>query len=104
MQEQRPWGVMDPASGPGLHFQPAVHGSSTFMEKLNAMMWADPHSLNQHTKPGEVEFFRMEDLWAWIGFTILFFVLVLFDNLVLHRKAEKISFGLACLYTVFWIG
>jgi tellurite resistance protein TerC len=47
--------------------------------------------------------FRQEDLTAWIVFTGVFFALVIFDNAVLHRKAEKLSLLQAVLFTTFWI-
>lgn len=48
-------------------------------------------------------FFQEEDMGPWCVFTLVFFVLVLFDNLVLHRKNEKLSLLKAILYTTFWI-
>jgi len=47
--------------------------------------------------------FEKEDMTAWIVFTLVFFVLVGFDNFVLHRKAEKLSLLKSLLYTTFWI-
>jgi len=47
--------------------------------------------------------FAEEDLVPWIVFTLVFFVLVVFDNFVLHRKAEKLTLLKAMLYTTFWI-
>lgn len=53
--------------------------------------------------PEKYTLFEMADLWAWVIFTIVFIILILFDNLVLHRKGGKISFGWACIYTMFWL-
>lgn len=47
--------------------------------------------------------FRMEDIWHWVVFTVVFFILVVFDNVVLHRKPEAVTFLRALLYTFFWI-
>lgn len=56
---------------------------------------------NHHEK--KTVFFQEEDLDQWVVFTLVFFALVLFDNLVLHRKNEKLSLLKAILYTTFWI-
>jgi len=55
----------------------------------------------QHDK--EYRMFQKEDMWNWIVFTVVFIILVVFDNVCLHRGNQKISFGKACAYTVFWI-
>lgn len=47
--------------------------------------------------------FEERDMVPWIVFTLSFFILVIFDNTVLHRKAEKLSLSQAMLYTAFWI-
>jgi len=54
-------------------------------------------------KEAETKFFEEEDLDSWIIFTVVFFLLIFFDNFVLHRKAEKLSLLQAFLYTTFWI-
>jgi len=54
-------------------------------------------------RPEHYELFRREDMTAWIVFTVVFFVLVIFDNFVLHRKAERLNFTQAMIYTLFWI-
>jgi len=51
----------------------------------------------------EATLFQEEDLVPWIVFTLVFTVLVVFDNGVLHRKAEKLSLLQSILYTTFWI-
>lgn len=48
--------------------------------------------------------FRWRDREEWLLFTILAGCLLLFDNAVLHRKNEVLSFSRACVYTLFWIG
>lgn len=57
---------------------------------------------HDHNKK-KVHLFEEEDMMPWIVFTMVFFVLVIFDNWVLHRKAEKINLVTAILYTTFWI-
>jgi tellurite resistance protein TerC len=47
--------------------------------------------------------FQEEDLVPWIVFTMVFIVLVIFDNAVLHRKNEKLTLLKSILYTTFWI-
>lgn len=56
---------------------------------------------NHHEK--KTVFFQEEDMGPWCVFTLVFVVLVLFDNVVLHRKNEKLSLLKAILYTTFWI-
>jgi tellurite resistance protein TerC len=51
----------------------------------------------------EVTFFREEDTSAWIIFTVMFFFLIAFDNLVLHRDNKPIGVGRAAVFTLFWI-
>jgi tellurite resistance protein TerC len=51
----------------------------------------------------EYTLFQSSDMWNWVVFTLVFFVLVIFDNVCLHRGNVRISFGTACAYTVFWI-
>ena len=43
-------------------------------------------------------------LWAWIGFTVLVGVLLVFDLFVLARKSQQISFQRATVMSIFWIG
>jgi tellurite resistance protein TerC len=54
-------------------------------------------------KPEHYQLFRKEDMTAWIVFTIVFFVLVFVDNFILHRKAERLNFAQAMIYTLGWI-
>lgn len=61
--------------------------------KPDADWWADD----------ELKLFRREDATEWVVFTVAFFALIIFDNWVLHRKNEVLSFGKACGYTFFWI-
>lgn len=47
--------------------------------------------------------FEREDLTAWLVFTMVFFVLIFFDNFILHRDAAKLTLLQSILYTTFWI-
>lgn len=47
--------------------------------------------------------FEKEDADEWLKFTIVFVVLILFDNFVLFRSNHQMTFLLAVLYTSFWI-
>jgi len=54
-------------------------------------------------RPDGYILFRREDLLPWVVFTAVFVLLVLFDNVILHRGHRSISFKLALVYTFFWI-
>lgn len=43
-------------------------------------------------------------LWAWIGFSALIVLLLVFDLFVLARRSREISFRQATVMSVFWIG
>lgn len=47
--------------------------------------------------------FQSSDMSAWLVFLLVFFLLVGFDNFVLHREAKVISFSRACCYSIFWL-
>jgi tellurite resistance protein TerC len=47
--------------------------------------------------------FRNEDLSAWLIFTAVFIVLILFDNIILHRNPKVLTVSRAVLYTLFWM-
>lgn len=47
--------------------------------------------------------FRREDTAAWITFSVVFVILIAFDNIVLHRNHKMITVYRASLYTLFWI-
>lgn len=66
----------------------------------------DPHGeeSGKHGAHGsDYKLFQKEDIWHWVIFTVVFFLLVIFDNVVLHRRKEAISFQRAMVYTAFWI-
>jgi tellurite resistance protein TerC len=52
---------------------------------------------------GDYHLFRAQDTTAWITFSIVFAVLIIFDNFVLHRSNKALSLGQAALYTMFWV-
>jgi len=52
---------------------------------------------------GVYTLFRGQDLSAWITFTIVFAVLIIFDNCVLNRGNKALSVGIAAVYTFFWV-
>jgi len=54
-------------------------------------------------KKEEYKLFQEKDMWMWITFAIIFVVLILFDNLVLHRSHEALSLTRALIYTAFWM-
>jgi len=60
----------------------------------------EPHH-GAHRK--EAVLFEQEDIINWTVFTAVFTVLIIFDNFILHRKAEKLSLLQSLLYTTFWI-
>lgn len=47
--------------------------------------------------------FRVEDTKYWIVFSIVFAVLIFFDNFILHRDNKALTPFKATVYTVFWI-
>jgi tellurite resistance protein TerC len=47
--------------------------------------------------------FRSQDATAWLVFSGVFLVLILFDNFVVFRKNQAMSMLTASLYTLFWI-
>lgn len=61
------------------------------------------------TDPGEglPENYKLvseRDYDSWYVFIVVFIVLIVFDNLWLHRSEEPITFGTAVLYSLFWVG
>jgi len=47
--------------------------------------------------------FRWEDWPAWVIFTSVFMVLIIFDNVILHRNPHALTVTRAVLYTLFWM-
>jgi len=54
-------------------------------------------------KDNHVTLFRAEDMGAWITFTCVFVVLIIFDNVLLHRNPKALTLGRAACYTIFWV-
>lgn len=47
--------------------------------------------------------FRAEDWPAWVTFTSVFVVLIIFDNIVLNRNPAALTVSRAVFYTLFWV-
>lgn len=47
--------------------------------------------------------FRREDLPAWVTFSAVFVLLIVFDNAVLSRHPQAMTLGRAAAYTAFWV-
>merc|ERR1719183_1330267 len=47
--------------------------------------------------------FRWEDWPAWVTFTTVFLILIIFDNVVLHRNPQALTVTRAIFYTLFWM-
>jgi tellurite resistance protein TerC len=47
--------------------------------------------------------FRYEDWPAWVTFTCVFLVLIIFDNVILHRNPHALTVTRAIFYTLFWM-
>jgi len=54
-------------------------------------------------KRDDYKLFQSSDLYMWIAFAVIFVVLILFDNLVLHRGNKAPSLGKALVFTAFWM-
>jgi predicted tellurium resistance membrane protein TerC len=52
---------------------------------------------------GHYVMFKKEDFTAWITFTIVFTILIIFDNFILNRKHQRIGMLRAAVQTVFWM-
>lgn len=69
------------------------------------VLWLSASSPGEHGGPHHqpVRLWEWEDTDEWTVFFITFIVLILFDNLVLHRDEKKLTFNKACLFTCFWL-
>jgi len=74
-----------------------IHVSSLFQEGLSYTLNAALAKDNGYT------LFRSEDLPAWVIFTSIFLVLIIFDNVILHRNPSALTVSRAVIYTLFWI-
>jgi len=55
------------------------------------------------SKDNSYTLFRYEDWPAWVIFTSVFLVLIIFDNVILHRNPKALTVGRAIAYTLFWM-
>lgn len=55
------------------------------------------------SKDSSYTLFRYEDWPAWATFTSVFLVLIVFDNVILHRNPSALTVTSAVVYTLFWI-
>jgi tellurite resistance protein TerC len=53
--------------------------------------------------PSDYHLFRTQDATSWITFSIVFVILIIFDNFCLHRSNKALSLGQASVYTFFWV-
>jgi len=54
-------------------------------------------------KDNHYTLFRKEDMGAWITFSVVFALLLVFDNFVLNRTHRALTVFRAVIYTAFWI-
>jgi tellurite resistance protein TerC len=78
-------------------FDPKVHLSDIITLKNETKEDSD-YITDKH-----ITLFKEEDWVEWTVFTVAFFALLIFDNLVLHRGHETLSFVRASLYTIFFL-
>jgi len=54
-------------------------------------------------KDNHYTLFRKEDWPAWVTFSAVFIVLIIFDNCLLHRNPRSMTMMKAVIYTIFWV-
>jgi len=54
-------------------------------------------------KDNHYTLFRWEDWPAWVTFSSVFLVLIIFDNVILHRNPHALTVARAVAYTLFWM-
>eukprot|EP00929_Paragymnodinium_shiwhaense_P003081 TRINITY_DN103490_c0_g1_i1.p1 TRINITY_DN103490_c0_g1~~TRINITY_DN103490_c0_g1_i1.p1 ORF type:complete len:446 (+),score=127.87 TRINITY_DN103490_c0_g1_i1:131-1468(+) len=54
-------------------------------------------------KDNHYTLFRSEDWPAWVTFSVVFVVLIIFDNVFMGRHMQNMSIKFAVLYTMFWV-
>mmetsp|Transcript_32735 Transcript_32735/g.52229 ORF Transcript_32735/g.52229 Transcript_32735/m.52229 type:complete len:429 (+) Transcript_32735:39-1325(+) len=47
--------------------------------------------------------FRWEDRYAWVTFSAVFLMLIVFDNVILHRNPKALTIAKAVMYTLFYM-
>jgi len=52
---------------------------------------------------GDYHLIQSKDASAWLTFSIVFAILIFFDNFVLHRSNKALSLFAASMYTLFWV-
>jgi len=55
------------------------------------------------SKDNHYTLFRAEDWQAWVIFSTVFFVLIIFDNVILNRNPQALTVTRAVVYTLFWM-
>jgi len=73
------------------------HVEFSFHEGLTSTLRAAFQRDNHYT------LFRSEDWAAWVIFTSVFGVLIIFDNVILHRNPAALTVTRAVVYTLFWV-
>merc|ERR1719284_324883 len=78
-----------------------MEGREYVFHKVSAGLWYAAETAFQ--KDNNYTLFRSEDALAWLVFTCTFIVLIIFDNVILHRSNKALSVTTAFFYTLFWI-
>jgi tellurite resistance protein TerC len=76
------------------------HYERLMLSMDNGLRWAEQVTF---ARDDHVHLFRKEDMTAWITFSIVFALLIIFDNCVLHRSNKALSALVATVYTLFWV-
>jgi len=86
------------------------------MSKAPVLALLDRHNLGAYFQDGlrytvaeafvkdnSYTLFQWKDWPAWVIFTSVFMVLIVFDNVILHRNPSALTVTRAICYTLFWI-
>lgn len=96
-----------PAAPPQLPLA-LLRNASEYRAALTAysINFLEHHAFDPHGEglPNNYKLIHEKDYDSWYVFIIVFIILIVFDNLWLHRSEEPITFGMAVLYSLFWIG
>jgi len=84
---------------------PALVVVDTHYEVLMTSLGASLRYVEEATYNGNGDYhlIQAKDASAWLIFSIVFAVLIIFDNFVLHRGNKALSLCQASLYTLFWV-
>lgn len=84
---------------------PALVAVESHVEGFMTSLENGVRSFSQATYEGDGDYhlFRSQDTTAWITFSIIFVILIIFDNFVIHRSNKAMALGQAALYTLFWV-